>query len=201
MSTTGTKLPGTTLTAAEAPHDGVDWTNPDNIKVCDSTNATTSWMFDRDSTFVLYALNFDFSAVPDDATIDGVECTINGLYSELATTLEGDLAQLTDTDGVRTGTNNLLVAHQLSASPGEDLVLGGSKDKWGCTLTPSWIKDEDFGIGIGFYATADSQKVYIDCITLEVYYTEASGATNVISSRANESRAPRNVTRRPGPRG
>lgn len=73
MSDTGLIYPTTAATAAEAPYSTIDWVNPTNITACDGSSATCTG---ASRSYVLYAKSFNFAALPDGATIDGVEFSI-----------------------------------------------------------------------------------------------------------------------------
>lgn len=77
-------------------------------------------------------------------------------------------------------------------------TVGNSSDTWGSALTTAWLKDPDFAFGIG--CNISSETIEVDCVSTTIYYTESSGTSGVISSRATECRAIRNSTRRPASR-
>lgn len=197
MADTGPIFPSAASSAAEAPWSGADWINQSNITSCDGSSAECTSGGGR--SYVLYAQSFDFSGLPDGATIDGVEFTL--LWLSGAGLVTCTLIQLTDTDGPghRVGTNQagvgMIVPITWTAA-----TVGSSIDTWGCALTTAWLKDPDFSIGIGgFLSGLDT--FYIDCVNITIYYTSTSGGIGVISSRATECRSTRNSTRRPVSRG
>jgi hypothetical protein len=200
MSTTGTKLPADESQAAEAPWDDVGFNDIVNIEACDSTNSDSDWFPAAGSTYVLYAYNFDFSAVPDDATINGVECVVTACGYNGDEVI--DLAQLLDEDGVRGGTNLASPSITLPKTTPDAVTLGDSSELWGLALDPTWVKDSSFGVAVGFSATTYNRRVSIDCITLEVFYTgTGGGGSTVASTRLVDCRSSRPIQRRPASRG
>jgi hypothetical protein len=196
MSTTGAKLPSTGTSIAEDIYNDVDWLNQSWIIACDSISSTCQLASSGNYSYILYAKEFDFSVIPDDATISGVICTIN-VYASVASSIVGYVAQLTNNLGAREGTNQFSPPVDISDTA-TDIVKGSSSDLWGCVLTPAWVKDKDFGVGFSFVTNYNTRTVYVDCVKLEVYYTGGTvSGTMVTSSRAYDSRSIRPSQRRP----
>ena len=152
---------------------GEHWVNPDNVKISDDTYATayagqTDWLKMQD---------FDFSTLPADAKITGVELNIHckGLHvkdDEVWLSYEGEKRGAVK-KGCREWNNNE-----------NTHSIGSSSDAWGWYLTSDIVKSEWFGVL--FCATAyDSTggTASIDYITLTVYY-ETTGAIEDICSDA-----------------
>ncbi len=208
MSTTGEIIATGADNSAEAPFDDITWTDVTDALDCAGGDSAYLQFSVGEYSYTIITWSYDFSAIPDDATIDGVICRAACYASHES--IYCTFAQLTDTSGVYVGDN------MLDGAPGHDpvevdsggfvdIVVGSDSDTWGNALTPSWVKNADFGVGIGFQNENYSEPaidLLVNCISLEIYYTEASGGSGVIvSSRAYESRSPRPVQRRPSSRG
>lgn len=168
---TGEKYPTLGQSILESPWSDNGWTAPANIYADDGLTASvTSSTFDTgDQTRVLKATGFDFSSIPDGSSIDGVIARINSWYTAGSGSI--DLIQLLDTTQVRVGINQAVTAIPLGTDNAAIITSGSSTDLWGNALTASWIKDPNFGIGIGIIATGNNADVFVDYVTIEVYYT------------------------------
>lgn len=189
MSTTGQVLPTAAVTAAEDPWLDNDWVSPANIYGAGEASVTAATFDAGDQTYVLKAYTFDFSAIPDGSTIDGVIVTVNARYATAAVSI--DLCQLLDVSRAKVGTNKCSTPTALTTSAA-DYTFGTSSDKWGNSLTAAWVKDADFGVAIGCLAgsTGNSNNdVYIDYVKMEVYYTVGATTYNVTSTMAGTSSA------------
>ncbi len=171
---TGQVFPGLTQAASESPHSDNNWTSPGNVTADDTSYASiTSSTFDSpDQSYVLKAYSFDFSGVPDSATIDGIIVRCRSWYANGANSI--DLMQLLDASRAKGGDNKASTPQALTTSQA-DYTFGGATDLWGLALTPAWLKDEDFGVAYGILATGANADTYCDWITVEAYYTPAAG--------------------------
>ncbi len=170
MSTTGAKAPTAAQTIAEDPWLDDTWVNPANIYGTGEASVTAATFDAGDQTYVLKAYGFDFSAIPDGAVIDGVICVVNARYATALASI--DLMQLLDISRAKVGTNQCATPVALTTSAA-NYTKGSSTDLWGNDLTPAWLKDADFGVAIGCLAGGSGNNnvdVYIDSVTLEVYY-------------------------------
>lgn len=170
MATTGAKTPTAASSTAEAPHSANAWTTPENLYGA-GTAAITAATFDaNDQSEILRAYGFDFSVIPDGSTIDGVQVVIGGAYYATAICAL-DLAQLLTTGGALTGTNQYATPVNLTTG-GSNYTKGGATDKWGNALDAAWVKNSNFGVGIGIKVGASNNcDVFIDSVTMEVWYT------------------------------
>jgi hypothetical protein len=176
MADTGMEPPTSVAASAESPYDDVNWTNPANATALDNVYADCAPMSSGQYSYILKCKGFDFSVIPVGATIDGVvvSCWAYGV---------GDaywyLAQLLDTAGNKTG-SDVLTFHWLDASRTE-YQAGGASELWGCALTRAWVQDADFGVALGFTASANESEVHVDHVEMTVYYTEGSGGAKTVS--------------------
>ncbi len=78
-ATTGQVYPTLGTTVAETPWLDDTWVGPTNIYADDGVTAsvTTSNYDTGDQTYVLKATGFDFSSIPNNATITGVTVRVN----------------------------------------------------------------------------------------------------------------------------
>lgn len=173
MATTGAKFPTLGTSVSESPWSDNAWTTPTNIYSDNAAtaNVTASSFDSPDQTYVLKATGFDFSEIPDDATILGVECKVNAWYRSGQGSGSIDLMQLLDTSRAKVGTNQCSSPVALTTTNSTIITKGGASDLWGCELTPAWVKDADFGVAIGILATAANADVDVDYVTLAITYS------------------------------
>src|SRR3990170_4934382 len=141
MATTGAKYPTAAVTVSEAPWSDNDWTTPGNIYADDGATANvTAATFDSpDQTYVLKAYTFDFSAIPNGSTINGVTARVNAWYAVAVGSM--DLLQLLDTARAKVGTNQCATPVTLTTNTATIITKGGAADKWGNALDAAWVKD------------------------------------------------------------
>ena len=175
-NTTGEEYPTLGESIKENPWGDAVWTTPTNIYSDDGNTASvTSTQFDdTDQTRVLKATGFDFSAIPDGSNIDGVIVRVNSWYGSGQGSGSMDLLQLLDTSKAKVGTNQCLTPVALTTDDTTIITKGNSADKWGNVLTAAWVKNANFGVAIGIIATADNADVYVDYVTIEIYFTPPS---------------------------
>ncbi len=172
-NTTGAKYPTLGTSVAESPWSDNTWTTPTNIYSDNAATANvTATSFDSpDQTYVLKATGFDFSAIPDGSTINGVSIVINAWYRSGQGSGSLDLCQLLDASGAKVGTNLCSTPSVLTTNSAAIIVKGNSGSLWGNALTAAWVKDPDFGVAIGILATSANADVDVDYVTVEVAYT------------------------------
>jgi len=165
--------PASATTVSESPWSDNDWVNPTDVYSDDgnAANITSSQYDSPDQSYVLKAYNFDFSSIPSGATIVGVICRINGWCAAGTGTL--DLCQLLDTSLAKVGTNLASTPVALTSDDTTIIVRGASNNLWGNSLTEAWVKNSNFGVALGMAATSANADVYIDYVTLEVFYTSS----------------------------
>ena len=175
MVTSGAKYPTLGETISESPWSDNTWVAPTNIYADDAATAyVTAPTFDApDQTYVLKATGFDFSAIPDNATILGVICRVNAWHAKGSGSL--DLCQLLDTSKAKVGTNQCATSVPLTTDDTTIITKGADNDLWENGLTPAWVKSSNFGVALGMLATAANADVFIDYVTLEIYYSTPSG--------------------------
>ena len=170
MADTGVKAPTAAESVGEAPWNDANcgWVNPQNIYGAGEAKVVHASFDSPDQTYVLKAYTFDFSAIPDGATITGVQVVINARYAVSAVSL--DLCQLLDTSRAKVGTNMYSTPQALTTSAA-NYTIGDSTNLWGNALTPAWVKDANFGVAIGAVAGGANSDVFIDSVTMQVWYT------------------------------
>jgi len=162
---TGWKLGGT---AENIAYGIIPWINPENVLV-DSTSA--AYNVDGgsfDYTDKLRVTNFNFSAIPDGATITGImakyrrRCSSPNDYTD-------DIVQLV-LSGSAIGEDKSTLDYW--ASSNETPEYGTSTDLWTLTPTVANIKDSTFGIEIaGVDIETGTDDVYIEAVWLKIFYT------------------------------
>ena len=167
MADTGAKVPTGATTTPEDPWLDNAWANPTNIYGAGEASVTAATFDNNDQTEVLKAYGFDFSAIGDSDEILGVIVTINARAD--TTSVGIDLVQLLDVSRAKVGTNKSDTSQRLTTGAA-DYNFGAADDKWGNELTPAWVKDPDFGVAIGGHAYTNNSEIYIDSVTITVYY-------------------------------
>jgi len=167
MADTGAKVPTGATTTNEDPWLDEAWQSPANIYGAGEASVTAATFDNNDQTGVLKAYGFDFSAIGDTDEILGVVVTINARADSVNVGI--DLVQLLDVSRAKVGTNNSNTAQRLAVAA-SDYNFGAADDLWGNALTPAWVKDPDFGVAIGGHAYTANSQIWIDSVTMTVYY-------------------------------
>ena len=136
------------------------WTNPGNVV---SDNATDATCNAPASSQYLVARNFDFSAIPDGSTINGITVRIEA--SEHSGGTETLNIRLQDAAAALVGTGKTQV---ISGTAKVVYTLGSTSDVWAASPTAAMVKDVDFGVRMWFTTAHD---VRIDYVTMAIEYT------------------------------
>ena len=172
----GPQPPGTAASESVLPEDDVTWGNYNNIKANDGAYATCALPKTKIS-YRLKATNFDFSAVPDGSTINGIVVEIERKGS-LADVLIDFRVQLLDAAGALVGDNKQDYGYY--ATSDETITYGTPTNTWGASPTAAMVKDADFGVVMST-TTADlasTRTASVDFIRMTVYYTGLPTITN-----------------------
>ena len=159
MADTGFIICGT---GANGDAGDANWSNPTNIQVDDSSDASVS-MPKNDTSAYLRATNFSFGAISG-YYLRGIEVEIN--FTSMTNYNSEDL-YLRTTAG-RTGVDK-------GGTPAVGVrTYGGPTDLWGTAYTMSDIVGSDFGIDYrcGRNGTAATNSLNIDYVKIKVYYSE-----------------------------
>ncbi len=184
MADTGFVFPDTAVGNRAITDSDADWTNPDNIKADDSSDATVILVSAGDLSRGLAASNFDFSVIPAGATIDGIEVQV-GDYNE------GSGDALVWDNGFGTGHCKLILADNTDGSVTKHTSLtdptttdatdqaGGAADLWSETISDTDVKDVDWGFFVGLFTIPANGDMFIDFMQMKVYYTPGPIITDV----------------------
>jgi hypothetical protein len=176
MANTNAIYPGTVTTQSSSwPENSVDWTNPNNIKADDGsyTTAAIAYVMPQSGTYRLKAQNFDFSAIPDGSTIDGILVEIERKAS-VASRLQDYRVQLLDASGNLVGANKGSSTYYTTS----DVVAsyGNATDTWSASPTAAMVKDADFGVVLSTKnAVSGTVTASVDFIRITIYYTPPAG--------------------------
>jgi len=173
MANTGYKLPRSAVSSSESPYNNADgaWNTPENIYGAGTANITNNSWDSGELSHILKGYNFDLSAIPTNATINGVICRIVCSCTASAT-MNITLAQLLDVSQAKVGTNMASTPIAITPQAGATLSIGANNNNWGNSLTGAWVRDADFGVAIGVTSGTNNADVYIDSVELDVYYTD-----------------------------
>jgi hypothetical protein len=161
------------------------WTNPSNITADDGTSATISYfngasIASRQSQY-LKCVNPDFSDIPSDATLDGLEVIIDRSASSdgAADHVEDLLVQLY-VDAALAGDNKAATTTNWPTSLTK-ATYGSSSDLWNASLTVSKVKGgTNFGVMIRAKVYASDGLTTtgsVDTVEVKIYYTTAAGVS------------------------
>ena len=172
MADTGWLSAGTysaTFDAGNSPT--VDVTNPGNAGTDNGLNAT--WPFTGASQvgYGLRASNFDFSGIPANAIIDGIEVRLGDYKSSLGSTgCAWDEVRLIGTAGTMIGVDKSAGLPSINFI--ETAIAGAPDDLWGAwPILRSDLDDIDFGCVVSCVSGASNPgDVDIDFLQIKVYY-------------------------------
>lgn len=172
----------------------VSWVNTSNVAGSDNSYVTAN-NGPNSCTNYLVATNFGFS-IPSDATITGIELGIERYHAHC--TIKDHDVHL-----VKGGSVNKLDDKASNATwPLADAVAtyGGSNDLWNESWTPSDINASNFGAALSAIETSGfvlgAPTIYVDNMTITVYYTESSGGGITRGSGGKSARLRRMQKRR-----
>lgn len=151
-------------TSAVQGGSGAAWTNPNNILADD--NAYTDVNPNYSQTQHIDVTGFDFSGVPDGASIEGVEIEMDG-----DTLGSGNFYVYLYYNGSTIGTTQITPA---------SVTLGGDADTLGATLNTTIVKDSTFGIRI--LVDGGEENVTMDSLSMTVYYTDPPTVSMAITN-------------------
>lgn len=197
MADTGAKLPGS-VNAEVSDDNSRDWgggpaSGPwSNVQADDGTLAA-HFIEPGNQTDTASAYNFDFSAIPDGATIDGIVVVCEGCETTNGRDCSWNLAILT-TDGGSTTTGSNNATTTIFAGGSVNITHGGPSDTWGASLTSAIVKNSGFGVNLrGQSDDGANVQLKLDSVQMTVYYTEsglsASGDVTVAAVTADGTAA------------
>jgi len=155
MSTTGDIFCGT---GENVDRGFTDWVSPSNITADDAADTTNTGESDY-----LVGRNYDFSAIPAGATINGVTTKIEASENSPATRnlnaqLQDDTAALIGSVKLQTISGNIKVVY----------TYGSSTDLWDATLTAAIVKHANFGTRFWYVAV---HNIAADWVKMAIDYT------------------------------
>lgn len=149
-----------------ATFDGTDCTAA--VDADDGTEVALS----GDASDELRAVTFDFSAIPDTATVLGVEVRIKR-HADVGAKAKDAIVELVGLDG--TSSNKARAVEWDTTST--EVVYGGATDTWGNdNLTPAILKGSSFGVRLVTQAVDATPAGGIDYIKVTVTYRRRDAA-------------------------
>lgn len=181
-----------------------EWINVNNILTSNNTYASVEGDVDApplDVSNNLLLRSFGFS-IPQTATIDGIECTLEG-YASANNNIYTDSAILelysSQTNTVST-TYGYIIDDLFLATNEQNLIYGGSTNTWtnwnngaNGTLTPAIINSNNFGLTFYVRFGINTNTAYYDNVRLKVYYTNNLTA-DLIPNSLNWTNAVGNIS-------
>lgn len=146
----------------------VAWTNPGNITVDDASNATVTIAGFGNISHWLVADTFDFSSIPDSATIDGIEVRAQlSVNTASGSTLNRvNIAKSDSTLGTEK-----IPATALTTSP-VNYDNGTSSDLWGLSISAAEVKTSTFQARITVGNSSVANRTFsCDAMWMRVTYT------------------------------
>jgi len=167
MADTGFKFPGTAVANRTISGSDFDWTNQDNIKLDDGSNADAISVAGDEQSSGLAASNFDFSVIPTGAHIDGIEIRIeHNQASGIITWAALRLILSDNSDGSDDRNGELSVP---SGNPTDD--VGGATDLWSETISSTDVKNSNFGFFVGCDIIL-AGTLEVDFMQMRIFYHE-----------------------------
>ncbi|HPW44690.1 MAG TPA: hypothetical protein PLX67_03195, partial [bacterium] len=165
-----------TATTSAATGASATWFNPTNITASDNSYASKTIDY-YGSSGALKATNFGFE-IPTGATISGIVLGVEGK-------LDGGSFIWTEVKLLKNGSAVGDNKTSMGMFTGIDKIFstGGDSDLWGTTWTAEDINNTNFGATITLEDEDDTTgTVYVDHITIKVYYSYSVGKSTFASS-------------------
>lgn len=167
---------GSSFSSSNANGGIISWWNPGNAGNSDNAWAVAGSSTAKALTELLCVGGFDFSAIPDTATIQGIELSIERHKS--SNQMGKDVSLRLTKNGVAVGEDKASPDQWPYAVPNEAVkVYGGSSDLWGESWTPAEVKSQ-LGVAFSGLVASGSElwvpscSLLIDSIAVTVHYTE-----------------------------
>ena len=171
MVDTGFKNPATASQTINGG-DSIAWLTIDNIFTSNDVYAS-NLLEPLRATFSLEATNFSLN-VPADATIDGIEVTIerrNFFNPDIGI---DQFVRLMKSVPTQVGDN--LSSLILWSVPDAVITYGDSTELWGTTWTPAEVNSSGFGVALSVVHGAKvDQGMLVDHFQIKVYFSIANG--------------------------
>jgi hypothetical protein len=163
-ATSSTVTPGAAAnTSTEAP-----WTSPGNILLTGASVATVSLTGNSVSAAILAnGINYN---LPIDAVVTGIVVKTNASSTGAAGTASLNIQLATNGFPMGTAVNVPI------GSTTNLYTVGSSTYQWGAQLSPAVVNGSSFGILIEAQLSSGSGTFHANTLTIEVYYTTASGS-------------------------
>lgn len=146
----------------------ISWSNPTDALTSNNAYATAVFASAATSHY-LRITNLGFT-VPSSATIDGIILKKEGHYTSGGSFTGTSYAQLL-LNGEIVGSSK---SGNFPSTTDGVVTSGSSSDMWGYSFTPAIVNSSGFGVSLWTDITAGSGTIYVDSITIEVYYTIAA---------------------------
>jgi hypothetical protein len=164
------KFPGTVIGNRTVAGGSVNWVNPDNVKADDGNEATVALGAAISFSNGLAATNFDFSEIPNNATIDGIEIRVGDYFDDVndSRLIPVLLILADDSDGI--AVNRHIDLALITTTPQTD-GSGDANDRWAEDyVTVADVQDPDFGFFVGAESLGVAANVSVDFLQMRLTY-------------------------------
>lgn len=150
---------------------GPDWNNPNFIKTLDASSA---WQSVGGGVTVtpIVCTGFDFSSVPDGATITGIEFRLTSASNQTATYNIRPYSA-----GAAVGTTE----SKSAPSSTQTTAFGGTSNLFSWAATAALVKDSGFGASVTV-TTSVSTFIFLNYIDARITYTEPTTTTTTTTT-------------------
>ena len=140
-----------------------DWAYISNLHV-DNTSSTAQ-IRSGETTDLLVGKGYDFSEIPLDAFILGIEVQVSVKTDFIDDKWEHTIQLVNGSTLIGTNKSTGTVIN----TTWTDMTYGGNNDTWGGALFATDVKSPDFGVGLEY--TADNNKlIEVNTIRVKIYY-------------------------------
>lgn len=157
----------------EDANDGTNVTNPGNIIASDNVRATVA-LTGATSSEIIYATAPDFSAIPDGATITGLDVIFEA-HAGTASRCSISSA-LNDTSGIISDVDNFTLG-----TTSDTVTTRTNTTHYHGTLSSSVLKDSNFALLIRFDST-NTVTCNMDNVRFKAYYTATEYTSGIVST-------------------
>jgi len=171
-SSTQSPANGTSLDDASGANIG----NAANVVASDDTYAQTTISLGGNHTDYFVAYDFDFSAIPDGSSIDGVIAHVEAKKNQATT---GAFRHVYRYNGSAVEGDDQAAGEGLVEDVDTVFDFGAADDPWGWIL--STIQDPAYGFAASFDA-AMGQTITVDHMPMTVHYTPPAAGRTIIGS-------------------